>query len=101
MKHVPRGLQWLFWNLDFARLDLERDADTVLARVLEYGRTRDVRWAMKHYGLARIRRFFREVGDPELSERTVRFWRCLLNAKDEPWRRPPAWRRNSSALWID
>lgn len=85
--------------MDAGRIDAERDADFVLARVLERGRLEDVRWCMRRYGLPRIHRFFREVGHPELSERTIRFWRLKLRAENETWATSPSWRRNSGVPW--
>jgi len=52
-------------------------------------------------GMEGIHRFLRDVGHPELSERTLRFWRAALKAKDETWASPPAWRKSSAAPWID
>jgi len=98
---LPNELRWLFWEMDFESLDPERHADSILARVLERGRMAEVRWAIGYYGMSRIHRFFREVGHPELSDRTVAFWRAVFKAEDETWASPPAWRRNSSAPWID
>lgn len=91
----------LFWNVDFGRLDANRDADLVLTRVLERGRMRDVRWALGHYGLARVRRFFREAPRPEVSRRTRQFWKIALHAEEEKWPEAPAWRQSSSAPWHD
>lgn len=98
---LPKALRWLFWELNFDSLDPERHADSILARILERGRMVDVQWAIRHYGKERIHRFFREVGHPELSDRTVSFWRAVFKAEDEKWASPPAWRRDSSAPWID
>jgi hypothetical protein len=94
-------MRWLFWEMRLESLDSERHADTILARILERGRMVEVRWAIQHYGLDRIHRFFREVGHPEISERTIAFWRAVFNARDEEWASPPAWRKSNSAPWID
>lgn len=98
---LPRRMKSLFWNVDCDRLDTERDADLVLSRVLERGRMVDVEWAIERYGAARIRRFFREAPRPELSRRTLRFWRVVLRAQEEKWPEPPEWRQSSSAPWVD
>lgn len=98
---MPEGLRWLFWEVDFDALETDRDADFVIPRVLEFGRLAEVRWAVGHYGLDRIHRFLREHGHPELSGRTLAFWRAVLKAEDETWASPSAWRRNSGAPWID
>lgn len=100
MASLPKRLKWLFWEVNFQALDAMRDADFILARVLEFGRMSDVRWAIRRYGMKRIHRFFREVGHPELSERTTAFWRAVFHAEEESWASPPAWRKNNSAPWI-
>jgi hypothetical protein len=77
-------------------------ADHVIPRVLEHGGMEEVRWLLSTYGLDRIHRFLREVGSPELSDRTIRFWRAVLDPKEnEEWASAPAWRKSSSAPWID
>jgi len=99
MARLPKQVRWLFWEADFPGLDTERHADYVLARVLEQGRMRDVRWLIATYGMERIRRFFETVGHPEISDRTLAFWRAVLDAKEDKWASPPTWRRRSSRRW--
>jgi hypothetical protein len=98
---LPPSLKRVFWNMDFGRLDLRRDADAIIAGVVEFGTLDEVQWLIDRYGLGRIHRFFREVGGPEISDRTVAFWRAVFKAEGEPWPRPPTWRRDSSAPWVD
>jgi hypothetical protein len=87
--------------MDFDRLDPDLHADSILARVLEHGRLRDVQWLVRTYGFERIHRFFREVGHPELSPRTIAFWRAVLRAEKETWQSPPDWRRGKNVPWVD
>src|SRR5579864_7884123 len=101
MARVPKAHRWVFWDVDARALDTKRDASYILPRVLEFGRLVEVRWAIATYGMAGIHRFLRDVGHTELSDRTLRFWRCALKAKDETWASPPAWRKSSAAPWID
>ncbi len=101
MVHVPRRMKWIFWDVDFDAIDVDRHADGVMARVLERGCLEDVRWLMEVYGLDRIHAFFRDVGSSEITPRTRSFWRLVFDAKEEPWAEPPAWRRNSSQHWIE
>ena len=101
MVRLPRTTVHLFWNVDVANLEIERDSDFILTRILERGRMVDVEWALDTYGLDRVRRFFRAAPRPELSRRTIQFWRVALDAKEERWPEAPPWRRNSSAPWID
>lgn len=97
----PDRVSWLFWETDPSSLDAERHADHILARVLEFGGLPEVRWAMDYYGLERIHEFFRSVGHPELSPRTIQFWRAVFLADKEPWAERPAWRKSSSSSWTD
>jgi hypothetical protein len=100
VRRPPRSLRPLFWEVAFDRLDVERHADSILARVLESGRMDDVRWLVATYGMDRIHRFFREVGHPEISPPTIALWRAILRAEDEPWAGPPDWRKNSNVPWV-
>ncbi len=98
---VPDAHHWLFWNVDIDALELNRDADHILARVLELGRLEDVHWVIDTYGYPRIHRFFRDVGHPDMSLRTITFWRAVFKAEDEEWTTTPEWRRSNAAPWID
>lgn len=62
---------------------------------------RDIRWLLKRYGPEVIHEFLRSSGHPELSPRTITFWRGYFQAEGETWRRPPAFRRSSSSSWLD
>jgi hypothetical protein len=98
---LPLEHRWVFWDVDPLTLDLEADADYILARILEFGGIAEVRWALATYGRDRIHRFFREVGHPELSERTRTFWRAVFGAEEEEWASPPDWRTSRLGPWID
>ncbi|MBI4699698.1 MAG: hypothetical protein HY744_00800 [Deltaproteobacteria bacterium] len=96
---LPRRLGWLFWEMDSAQVDLARDADYVIARIVEHGTLAEVKWAVRHYGIERIHHFFRSAGHPELSARTRGFWRAFFHAGDEPWPERPSWRQRSAVHW--
>lgn len=97
---LPEKLRWLFWEVDPGEIDVERHADYVIARIVERGRMEDVDWVLATYGEDRVHRFFRDVGHPELSPRTLSFWRAYFQAKDERWADTAAWRKSSSLPWI-
>lgn len=96
---LPESMTWLFQEVDLEAIDVERDEGFVLARVLERGRLEDVKWVLGHYGAARIHEFFRTTGGPELTARTLAFWRAYFDAENEIWKSPPSFRRTSSAPW--
>ena len=101
MAKVPARLRWVFWDVDASRLETSRSADYIIPRILEHGGIAEVRWLIATYGMDRIHRFLQDVGHPELSARTLGFWRAVLKAEDEVWASPPAWRRSSGGPWID
>jgi hypothetical protein len=94
-------MRWIFWDVDFDELDIDSQADAILARALEQGRLEDVRTILSIYGPERVHQFFREVAHPLISSRTRSFWRAYFHAEDEPWAMPPAFRTSSAAPWID
>jgi hypothetical protein len=100
MSKIPDRFHWVFWDVDPRKLDPKVGADYILPRILEFGGIAEVRWAIETYGMEGIHRFLRDVGHPELSRRTLAFWRAALHAEKEPWASPPSWRQNSSAHWI-
>ena len=101
MAKVPQRHLWVFWDVDARSLDTTRSADYILPRVLEFGGIAEVRWLIATYGMERIHRFLRDVGHPELSDRTIGFWRAAFHAENETWASSPAWRKSSAAPWID
>ncbi len=95
----PRARRWLFWDVDPSRLDVKRDKDYILARVLEFGRFDDVKWVLSRYGMSGIHEFLRDRGHPELSARTMAFWRVVLKAKEEIWASSLRSRATNVAPW--
>ncbi len=84
---IPSGLRPHFQEYDFESLDLERDANLIIQRTLEYGTWDEVRWLFATYGDPRIRTFVRERGERLLSRVTFNYWRKLLGIRR--WRRSP------------
>ena len=84
---IPGGLRPHFQEYDPAALDLQRDANLIIQRTLEYGTWDEVRWLFGTYGRARIRAFVRERGERMLSRVTFNYWRKLLGVRR--WRRSP------------
>lgn len=100
MTKIPKRFHWVFWDVNAAALEPATSTNYIIPRILEFGGIDEVRWAVATYGMDGIHRFLREVGHPELSERTLRFWRAALKAEDETWASSPAFRKSSAAPWI-
>ncbi len=84
---IPEGLWPHFQEYDPAQLNLERDADLVVQRTLEFGTWDEVRWLFAAYGRQRIGAFLRKRGERLLSPVTFNYWRRLLGIKK--WQTSP------------
>jgi hypothetical protein len=97
---VPLEHHWVFWEIDPGELDVDRDRDYIMPRVLEHGGIAQVRWLIDAVGIEEIHRFLRDVGHPEIGERTRHFWRAFFKAETEEWANPSSWRKTSGGPWV-
>jgi hypothetical protein len=74
---IPDGLRPHFQEYDPSQLDLEKDVDLIIQRVLEFGTWEEARWLFATYGSARIRLFLRDRGERLLSPVAFHYWRKL------------------------
>jgi hypothetical protein len=86
-ERLPEGLWPYFQEYDPARLDVERDADLIIQRALEFGTWDEVRWLFATYRRQRISLFVRKRGERLLSPVTFNYWRKLLGVNN--WESSP------------
>lgn len=84
---IPIGLKPYFQEYDITRLDITRDANLIIQRVLEFGTWEEIRWAFETYRSKRIRLFLREHGERWLKPVTFNYWRKLLDIRR--WKKAP------------
>jgi len=84
---IPKRLGPYFQEYDIAKLNLERDANTIIQRTLEFGTIGEIQWLFRVYGKQRVKQFVRELGARGLSRRGFNYWRRLLGVKQ--WRKAP------------
>jgi len=87
---LPGPLRVLFWDYAGRRLDLRRDRDLILRRVLAEGGWREIRLLRSRLGDAAIRDFLLRCEGRGLSAARIRFWELLLGL---PRRHTDAWVR--------
>ncbi len=87
LTNIPSGLWPHFQEYDVRTLALDRDANLIIQRTLEYGTWDEVRWLFGTYGGPRICSFVRERGERMLSCVTFNYWRKLLGIHQ--WQRSP------------
>jgi squalene cyclase len=84
---IPKRLAPYFQEYRLEKLNLERDANLIIQRTLEFGTWDDIRWLFRMYGAQRIKRFLSELGERGLSRVAFNYWRRLLRVKR--WRKSP------------
>lgn len=72
-KALPARVRRLFWDTDPALIDLHRNQDAVIERVLEFGGLQDVRWVQTRYPGSAIAQVLES--SKGLSERSRAFWK--------------------------
>jgi hypothetical protein len=86
-QEIPARLRLYFQEYNPDRLDLNRDANLIIQRTLEYGNWEEVRWLFQRYGKKRISAYIRRYGERGLDRVTFNYWRRLLGI--HKWRKPP------------
>ena len=92
IQRIPSSLAIFFQEVDFAQLDLDRDAAIIMERTLRFGNRAELRWLFANYGRTAIADWIREMGVDRLPERHLAFWRLLLDIE-------PASRPRRKAIW--
>ena len=91
MQSIPETVQPFFKEDEFERLDLERDGDLIIERLLAFGNRDEVRWLLIHYGQDNVRRWLSESGIRRLPRRRYKLWCVLLNVVES--------QRESNLIW--
>jgi len=68
--------QSLFWDTNPENIDLEKNAQYVIERVLDFGRDDEVRWLRKFYDLSLVKKIV--MKSRSLRPETKNLWTLLL-----------------------
>jgi DNA-binding Xre family transcriptional regulator len=80
---VPDSLKWLFWDVDFSRLDPLQHKGYILPRILDRGDSAAVRWMRETYSKRQIFNFISR-NRKKIDPRSLNFW-ALIYGKEEKW----------------
>ncbi len=74
---LPNAFKKYFWDVDFNKIDSQKNAIYVIVRLLERGNAKVISWLVKNYP----KRLIREVimNRRGLSPKTAVFWALLLD----------------------
>lgn len=78
---IPKKMRWLFWSYDIDSLDLDKDKDYIIAQVLNYGTWNDVKWLLKIYPEANIRKVIKNPSRGVWFEKVLNFWTTMFNIR--------------------
>jgi hypothetical protein len=87
-REVLNANRALFWDVALENIDLEKNANYVIERFLEYGTLEGVRWLRKRYGDDRLREFILKKRFRIRSPRTLNYWRIILDIPEAEWNMP-------------
>lgn len=93
-QRLPARLKPLFPEYALEVLNAGKDGDFVIARVLEGGGRRELRWLLERYSTRQIQAAIEREGNRLLSERSRRLWSLVFKATPRPlpgWRQADPW----------
>lgn len=94
---LPRFLQPLFWEYDFAQLSWKADTNLIIGRILTDGGWDAIQWLRRRLPNAELKDWIEHRRGAALSARQLRFWELILEL---PHRKVNAWLREPSRqLW--
>jgi len=78
---VPEWLRYLFWDTDFKKIQMKRNARYVIERILEFGDLNSLEWLQKVYPISTIIDviFLSRV----ISEKSRNFWMLWFGVTHE------------------
>ncbi len=83
----------MFWEYDVGDLDLSKDKELIIKKVLSHGGIEDLRWLRKVIGDEEIRTFLMNCRGRGIDRRRIRFYQVIfrLPAREvELWLKDPA-----------
>ncbi|MFZ5880918.1 MAG: DUF6922 domain-containing protein [Chloroflexota bacterium] len=76
---IPSTLAPFFQEYDFAKLNPQADAHTIIERTLQFGNRAELRWLFAVYSEEQIRAWVRRFGEEVLPQPHRAFWRIVLD----------------------
>lgn len=79
---IPAALTWLFWDVDPSAIDLDRDRDYVVERVMARGDLEAMRWLARQFERDTLADFLERKGH-RLAPRERAFWSLIAGVPYE------------------
>ena len=78
MQTIPSTLKPFFQEYDLSDLAAERDAHTIIERVLQFGNRAEIKWLFTTYSQRQISDWVRRFGGKKLPQPHRTFWQTVL-----------------------
>lgn len=78
MQPIPMTLAPFFQEYDLAQLNPQRDAATIIERVLQFGSRAEIHWLFRQYSRRQIRSWFKKYARERLPQPHRAFWAIIL-----------------------
>jgi len=79
---IPPSLAPFFQEYDLSRLNLKKDAATIIERTLRYGDRAELRWLFSVYSRAQIADWVKTWGRYGLPKPHLSFWQFFLEISE-------------------
>ncbi|KXK15833.1 MAG: hypothetical protein UZ14_CFX002000270 [Chloroflexi bacterium OLB14] len=83
MSAIPISLKPFFQEYDINKLSAEKDAHTIIERVLQFGNRQEIKWLFSTYASKSIIEWINQFGEDKLPQPHLNFWQIVLDIKDE------------------
>lgn len=90
---ILKTLESLFWEYDVKDLDLSKDRELIIKRVLSHGSVEDLKWLRRIVGDEEIKRFLLKTKGRGIDRRRLRFYQVIFRlpaAEVDSWLKDPA-----------
>ncbi|MCG2691782.1 hypothetical protein L6272_03045 [Microgenomates group bacterium] len=75
-KKLPKRLQKYFWEIEPKEIRLDEDADYIIKRLVDYGKTQDIEWMLLNFGKNRLKQVLKKYRG--ISRKSAFFWSNIL-----------------------
>ena len=76
---IPKRLHKYFWEINPRELKINEDADYIVSRLLDWGKTQDIEWLLDKFGPDKIKAVLKKYRG--ISRKSAYFWANILAIK--------------------
>lgn len=81
MAKLPSFLKKYFWDVDFKKLDSQKNSEYIIVRLLEFGDERTIHWLLKTFSKKIIKQVVMTCRG--ISPKTATFWGRVLGISEK------------------